>query len=74
MQQTIRELRVKIALLQDQEFLQKLALAYQYFCQAKDTGATHTRISLQRGSAKDIITYIADDFDAPSDDFKEYNV
>ena len=29
-------------------------------------------ISLKRGSAKDIITYMADDFDAPLDDFKEY--
>lgn len=72
MQQTIRELRTKIALLQDQEFLKKLAFAYHYFYQEKSNGSTQTRISLKRGSAKDIITYIADDFDAPLDDFKEY--
>lgn len=34
-----------------------------------ETGAT---ISLKRGSAKNIVTYIADDFDEPLDDFKEY--
>ena len=30
------------------------------------------RARLKRGSAKGIITYIAHDFDAPLDDFKEY--
>jgi len=64
LQQTIHELRTKIALLEDQEFLQKLALAYQYFCKEKNNGKAH-RISLKRGAAKNIITYIADDFDAP---------
>jgi hypothetical protein len=29
-------------------------------------------VSLKRGSAKDMITYIAEDFDAPLDDFKDY--
>jgi hypothetical protein len=29
-------------------------------------------VSLKRGSAKGMITYIAEDFDAPVDDFKEY--
>ena len=72
MRQTIHELRTKIALLEDQEFLQKLALAYQYFYKEKNNGKAHTRISLKRGAAKNIITYIADDFDAPLDDFNEY--
>ena len=27
---------------------------------------------LQRGSMKGLVTYIADDFDAPLDDFEEY--
>jgi hypothetical protein len=29
-------------------------------------------ISLKRGAAKGIITYIAEDFDAPLEDFREY--
>jgi hypothetical protein len=29
-------------------------------------------LSLKRGSAKHMITYIAEDFNAPLDDFKEY--
>jgi hypothetical protein len=29
-------------------------------------------ISLKRGSAKNIVTYIAEDFDEPLEDFQEY--
>lgn len=72
MQQTINELKAQIALLRDQEFLKKLTFAYHYFCQEKDNGNTQKRISLKRGSAKGIITYIAKDFDAPLEDFEEY--
>ena len=31
-----------------------------------------TPISLKRGSAKNIVTYIAEDFDEPLEDFQEY--
>ena len=34
--------------------------------------AKSTRRARQPGSAKDTILYMADDFDAPLDDFKEY--
>ena len=30
------------------------------------------RISLERGAGKHLITYIADDFDEPMEDFKDY--
>ena len=39
---------------------------------AKSLDKRKRSISLERGSAKSIITYIADDFDAPLEDFKDY--
>ena len=35
-------------------------------------GNTDKKKPLQRGSMKGLVLYIADDFDAPLDDFKEY--
>ena len=71
MQNQIEELRTKVALLQDSEFINKLMLAYKYFAnQLPDI--SNNQIPLKRGSAKDIITYIADDFTEPLDDFKDY--
>ena len=39
---------------------------------ARLVSVVEKRSRLKRGSARGIITYIADDFDAPLDDFKEY--
>jgi hypothetical protein len=39
---------------------------------AKESSPENKSLSLKRGSAKNIITYIADDFTAPLDDFKDY--
>jgi hypothetical protein len=39
---------------------------------AKENTSENKPVSLKRGSAKNIITFIADDFTAPLDDFKDY--
>ena len=72
MQQTIHTLKAQVILLQDQEFLKKLAFAYHALYQGKASEDTLPPISLKRGSAKEIIPFIAEDFDEPLDDFKEY--
>ncbi len=66
MQIKTNEFTKKLALLQDQEFLSKLELAYHFFIQVKNQSPTNDQsVSIKRGSAKQIITYIADDFTAP---------
>ncbi len=74
MLRTIDELKKQVELLQDNSFTEKLSLAYQLFCKKEvsvETNDTET-ISLKRGSGKGIITYIAEDFDEPLEDFREY--
>ena len=71
MQKKIEELQAKISLLQDGEFINKLLIAYKYFI-IQTTNIPDSYISLKRGSAKDVITYIAEDFTAPLDDFKNH--
>jgi delta-aminolevulinic acid dehydratase/porphobilinogen synthase len=73
MQKKIEELQAKISLLQDGEFMNKLMIAYKYFI-IQTANIQNSQISLKRGSAKDVITYIAEDFTAPLDDFKKYDV
>jgi len=69
----INELQQKIALLQDNDFLSKLNSAYRFFINFANVPASnHQPVSIKRGSAKQIITYIADDFTAPLQDFQEY--
>ncbi|MEN8119926.1 MAG: hypothetical protein ABFS35_06250 [Bacteroidota bacterium] len=71
MQKKIEELQAKISLLQDDKFMNKLMIAYKYFViQAKNIPSS--QVSLKRGSAKDIITYVAEDFTAPLEDFNNY--
>jgi hypothetical protein len=73
MQIKINHLSKKLALLQDQEFLSKLELAYHFFIHVKNQFPTNYQpVSIKRGSAKQIITYIADDFTAPLPDFQDY--
>jgi hypothetical protein len=73
MQTKTHELTQKLALLQDQDFLSKLESAYHFFIHVKNKSPTHSQpVSIKRGSAKQIITYIADDFTAPLSDFKDY--
>ncbi|EDN66757.1 hypothetical protein BGP_1748 [Beggiatoa sp. PS] len=73
MQIKINELTQKLALLQDQEFLSKLDSAYHFFMTKKNQSPTNYQpVSIKRGSAKQIITYIADDFTAPLPDFRDY--
>ncbi|MCD4745895.1 MAG: DUF2281 domain-containing protein [Bacteroidales bacterium] len=72
MQQNIFELQKKLELLQDDEFIKKLDLAFMYFFNTKKGAITTKKVSLKRGSAKKIITYMADDFTAPVNDFKDY--
>ena len=69
----INELQQKIALLQDNEFLSKLNSAYRFFINVTNLPETNNQsVSIKRGSAKQIITYIADDFTAPLQDFHDY--
>ncbi len=69
----INELQQKIALLQDNEFLSKLNSAYHFFINFANLPETNKEsVSIKRGSAKQIITYIADDFTAPLQDFQDY--
>lgn len=70
LQNKVSELENKLALLQDEQFIHKLQLAYQIFIYPKQTDSPK-QTSLKRGSGKQI-TYIADDFSAPLDDFKDY--
>jgi len=73
MQRKTNELTQRIALLQDQEFLSKLESAYHFFIQIKNNSPTdYQPVSIERGSAKQIVTYIADDFTAPLPDFRDY--
>jgi len=77
MQEKIANLEIKVALLQDDQFMQKLQLAYQFLIYPKQIVQNNhskqdKKVSIKRGSAKHIITFIADDFSAPMDDFKEY--
>lgn len=75
MQQTIHTLQQQLTMLKDESFLAKLNLAYHLFTtpttQTEGT-KTYKPVSLKRGSAKKLITFIADDFTAPLDDFNEY--
>ena len=69
----INELQHKIDLLQDSEFLSKLDSAYRFFINCANVPTNnHQQVSIKRGSAKQIITYIADDFTAPLQDFQDY--
>ena len=71
MRQNIVDLEKKMDLLVDDDFIKKLNLACQLF-QMKKFLLGDGRISLKRGSAKGIITYIADDFDEHLEDFNNY--
>lgn len=70
MRQTIDILKKQLELLQDNSFLEKLSAAYRLFFGKESSDTEH--LSLKRGSGKGIITYIADDFDSPLEDFREY--
>ena len=73
MRQTIERLKKQSELLQDSSFLEKLSAAYRLFFEKELSAETDTsRLSIKRGSGKGIITYIADDFDSPLEDFREY--
>jgi hypothetical protein len=72
MQKNILELKKKLELLQDSEFIKKLEIAYRYFLQSNKSQKHQDEISIKRGSAKKTITYIANDFTEPISDFKEY--
>lgn len=74
LQRTIQELEEKLRLFQDKDFIQKLNVAYELFVHEKNRPFTQNSpsASLKRGSAKEIIRYMADDFNAPLEDFKDY--
>jgi Protein of unknown function (DUF2281) len=74
LQQTISILQQQLSLFQDQDFVSKLNLAYQLFLiqKPKPIDDIIPQISIKRGSAKHLITYIADDFTDPLEDFKDY--
>ena len=71
MQKKIEELQTKISLLQDSEFINKLMLAYKYFTNQLPNNLK-PKTPIKRGSAKDVITYIADDFTESLEEFKDY--
>ena len=68
----IVKLKTQLSLLQDQEFLRKLNLAYSTFGVTVPNEASVEAISWTPGAAKHLISFIADDFDAPLEDFAEY--
>jgi hypothetical protein len=77
MQQKIAELETKVNLLQNDEFMRNLQLAYQFFVLNKqdrktETTQNETQVSLKRGSGKQLITFMSEDFDEPLSDFNEY--
>ncbi len=74
LKQTINELQEKISLLKDEEFIKKLQRTYQLFVTSTDSKINEEipNLSIKRGSGKDVIRIVSDDFDAPLDDFKEY--
>lgn len=74
MKQTIAELQQKLSLFQDEDFLLKLKLAYDVFIaqQSAPNSSNQPRLSLKRGSGKHLIKYMADDFAAPLEEFKDY--
>jgi len=68
MRQSIRDLRNQVILLRDENFIRKLSAAYQLFCKKESPLQDDMRISLKRGAAKGIITYMAEDFDGCGED------
>jgi hypothetical protein len=74
LQQTISILQQQLSLFQDQDFVSKLNLAYQLFLIQKPMPIDDIipQISIKRGSAKQLITYVADDFTDPLEDFQNY--
>lgn len=73
LKQTINELQEKISLLKDEEFIKKLQRSYQLFIESEENQNEQIpHLSIKRGSGKNVIRNMSDDFDAPLDDFKEY--
>lgn len=74
LKQTINELQEKVNLLKDEEFINKIQRTYQLFIASKENQVDKeiSHLSLKRGSGKEVIRNISDDFDAPLDDFEEY--
>ncbi|AFM05976.1 hypothetical protein Fleli_3661 [Bernardetia litoralis DSM 6794] len=74
LKQTINELQEKISLLKDEEFIKKLQRTYQLFVTSTEnqTDKEIPHLSIKRGSGKDVIRNMSNDFDAPLDDFKDY--
>lgn len=70
MKKKIKKLENMISILDDDNFLEKLNFTYNFFFYNQNN--KQSVISIKRGSAKNIITDIADDFDAPLEDFNEY--
>ncbi|WP_375561501.1 hypothetical protein ACE193_02785 [Bernardetia sp. OM2101] len=73
LKQTISELQEKISLLKDEEFIKKLQRSYQLFVSTENqTDKKIPHLSIKRGSGKNVIRNMSDDFDAPLEDFKDY--
>ncbi len=73
-QQNIRELKKQAEMTQDSDFIKRISSIYESVCERQGfTGNKTEKIPLKRGSGQGIITYIAEDFDDPLDDFREYN-
>jgi hypothetical protein len=70
-QQSIRDLKKEAELIQNDDFIKKLSFVYQLL-RDREIFNKEEKISLKRGSGRKIITYIAEDFDEPLDDFREY--
>ena len=71
MQQTISRLQQQLRLLQEQ--LQRYPTVERDELQPMSPFSPyHQPVSIKRGSAKAIITYLAEDFTAPLPDFQDY--
>ncbi|OQX22805.1 MAG: hypothetical protein BWK80_29320 [Desulfobacteraceae bacterium IS3] len=72
-QQSISDLKKQAERIQHDDFIKKISLLSRLLCERHGFIENETeKISLKRGSGRGIITYIAEDFDEPLDDFKEY--
>lgn len=58
--------------LQMQQQLQQLQRQLNWSTRALTLSATEQPVSIKRGSAKKLITYIAEDFTEPLPDFQDY--
>jgi len=72
-QRAVSDLKKQAELIQHDDFIKKISLIYRLLCERQGfIGKETEKIPLKRGSGQGVITYVAEDFDEPLDDFREY--